>query len=243
MILADAITAPQIQYRALLPILIVLGVATVGVLVEAFVPAAHRRDHPARAQPRRAGRRLRRRRRQPRPGGRRRPGHGRPGQADAVPAGHHPAARVPQLPVHGRAFARRRRRRLRRPGLVRARLGRGAPGAGQPARQQTEIFPLAMFAVAGMLLFPASNNLLHDVRRARGLLAAALPAVRAGPPPPAAVAGSGDEVLPARRVLLRLLPVRARAALRLRALGRPRRRAHRRQPAPSRTRCSTPASP
>jgi NADH-quinone oxidoreductase subunit N len=27
-------------------------------------------------------------------------------------------------------------------------------------RQQTEIFPLAMFAVAGMLLFPASNNLL-----------------------------------------------------------------------------------
>ena len=35
---ADKIAAPSISYWALLPMLILLGAATVGVLVEAFVP-------------------------------------------------------------------------------------------------------------------------------------------------------------------------------------------------------------
>ena len=61
-----------------------------------------------------------------------------------------------------------------------------------------------------MLLFPAAERPADDVRRARGALAAALPAVRAGPPPPAALAGGGAEVLPARRVLLGVLPLRRR---------------------------------
>ena len=37
------ISAPAVSYTALLPILLVLGAAVVGVLVEAFVPAARRR--------------------------------------------------------------------------------------------------------------------------------------------------------------------------------------------------------
>ena len=37
------ILAPSVAYSALLPILIVLGAAVVGVLVEAFVPPARRR--------------------------------------------------------------------------------------------------------------------------------------------------------------------------------------------------------
>ncbi len=63
---------------------------------------------------------------------------------------------------------------------------------------------------------PGGQRPADDVRRARGALAAAVPAVRAGPPPPAALAGGVAEVLPARRVLLGVLPVRRRAALRLR---------------------------
>jgi NADH-quinone oxidoreductase subunit N len=34
------------------------------------------------------------------------------------------------------------------------------PGSGDSGRMQTEVFPLLMFAVTGMLLFPASNDLL-----------------------------------------------------------------------------------
>ena len=37
------IQAPSIAYLPMLPILIVFGAATLGVLIEAFVPAAHRR--------------------------------------------------------------------------------------------------------------------------------------------------------------------------------------------------------
>ena len=40
---AETITAPKIAYGALAPILLVLGAACAGVLVEAFVPAARRR--------------------------------------------------------------------------------------------------------------------------------------------------------------------------------------------------------
>ena len=79
----------------------------------------------------------------------------------------------------------------------------------------TEVFPLLMFAVGGMMLFPAANDLLTLFVGARGALAAALPALRPGAPPPAAEPGGGAEVLPARRLLLRLLHLRHRARLRL----------------------------
>ncbi len=113
------------------------------------------------------------------------------------------------------------------------------PSAGVRAGlEHTEVYPLLLFAVVGMMLFPASNDLLTHVRRPRGALAAALPAVRAGASPPPAEPGSGDEVLPARRLLLRLLPLRRRADLRLRRLDGLRRdqRGHpqrRRQPGPA----------
>ena len=117
-------------------------------------------------------------------------------------------------------------------------MGAAVPGspheAAAAARRpgdQTEVFPLTLFSVGGMLLFPAAGDLLTHVRRARGALAAALPAVRAGPSPPPAVAGGVAEVLPARRVLLGVLPVRRGAALRLRRLALPRR--HRRRPSPT----------
>ena len=159
MILADAITAPQIQYRALLPILIVLGVAAVGVLVEAFVPAAHRRivqlvlslgalvaafvavvaNHDQRC-------RRRRRTWWPR-------------------TSRRCSCRAPSccsrswLPAHGRALGRRR-------GGAFVGQASSVPGSADERRtqaagaQHTEIYPLAMFALAGMLLFPASNDLL-----------------------------------------------------------------------------------
>ena len=222
MILADAITAPQVQYRALLPILIVLGVATAGVLVEALLPAAQRRltqlvlalgglvaafvavvanvatvaASSRRAWWPRTGRRC--------------------------------SCRAPSccwrscLPVHGRELARRRRWCVRRPGLGRARLGRRAPGQRLRPRADRDL-PAVDVRGRRHAAVPGVEQPAADVRRARGLLAAALPAVRARPPASAALAGGGGQVLPARRLLLRLLPVRHRARLRLRALGRPRR--------------------
>ena len=38
----------------------------------------------------------------------------------------------------------------------------------ESAHVQTEVYPLAMFALGGMLLFPACNNLLLMLRRPRG---------------------------------------------------------------------------
>ena len=81
--------------------------------------------------------------------------------------------------------------------------------------EHTEVFPLALFALSGMMLFPASNDLitmfvaleilslplylLCGLARRRRLLS---PGVR-------------PEVLPARRAVLGLLPLRCGAALRL----------------------------
>ena len=76
---------------------------------------------------------------------------------------------------------------------------------------------------------PGGERPADAVRGARGALAAAVPAVRAGPPPPPDLAGGGAQVLPAGRVLLGVLPVRRRAAVRLRGLARTLSR-HRRTP-------------
>ena len=54
------------------------------------------------------------------------------------------------------------------------------------------------------------------VRGARGLLAAAVPALRPGPPAPAGEPGGGPEVLPARSVRVGVLPVRHGPAVRVR---------------------------
>ena len=70
---------------------------------------------------------------------------------------------------------------------------------------------------------PGGQRSADDVRRAGGAVAAAVPDVRAGPQPPPAVAGSGDEVLSARRVFVGVLPVRRGDAVRLRRHTRPRR--------------------
>ena len=58
---------------------------------------------------------------------------------------------------------------------------------------------------------PGRRRPADDVHRARGAVAAAVPDVRAGPPPPAAFAGSRAEILSARRVFVGVLPVRRRA--------------------------------
>ena len=75
-----------------------------------------------------------------------------------------------------------------------------------------------------MLLFPAANDLLTMFVALEVLSLPLYLLVRAGPPPPAALAGGRAQVLPARRVLLRVLPLRHRAALRLRRHGVARRR-------------------
>ena len=64
--------------------------------------------------------------------------------------------------------------------------------------EQTEAYPLMVFAVAGMMLFAAANNLLVMFVALEILSLAAVPAGRAGPPAAAAVAGSRRQVLPAR---------------------------------------------
>ena len=84
----------------------------------------------------------------------------------------------------------------------------------------TEVYPLTLFALGRHDAVRLRERPADHVRRARGLLAAAVPAVRAGPPPAAAQPGGGAQVLPARRVRLGVLPVRHGAGLRLRRRGR-----------------------
>ena len=93
-------------------------------------------------------------------------------------------------------------------------LARTEPGADRG-------LPAALFAVGGMLIFPVSNNLLLMFVALEVLSLPLYLMAGHGPAPPAAVAGSRAEVLPARRVRVGVLPVRPRAALRLRQLRRP----------------------
>ncbi|MDX6212258.1 MAG: NADH-quinone oxidoreductase subunit, partial [Frankiales bacterium] len=159
MILADAIAAPHLQYRALLPILIVLGVATAGVLVEAVVPAEGRRNTQLTLS---LG--------------------GLVAAFVAVVANHDRAAVVaqgmvaqdkPTLFLQGTilllaflSFLFMAEKSLDADGGAFVGQASTLPGSSDErrvmasGRQQTEIFPLAMFAVSGMLLFPAANNLL-----------------------------------------------------------------------------------
>ena len=126
-----------------------------------------------------------------------------------------------------RASARGRRDRVRRPGRSTARhrsrargiveghrAHRGLPAGDVRGRRDDAV---------RLLQRPADH-----VRRARGVLAAAVPALRAGASSPSDQPGSSDEVLPARSLLVGVLPVRHRADLRLRRLVRARRDRQRR---------------
>ena len=136
-------------------------------------------------------------------------------RAGAVPPGHDPAAGDPGACCRwpsGRS----------RPGDVFASAGSSTAGlrARAPAdahrRDADRGLPADHVRGRRHAALPRVERPADDVRRARGALAAAVPAVRAGPPPPAAQPGGLAQVLPARRVLVRVLPLRRRAALRLR---------------------------
>ena len=222
---ATTIAAPHIEYSQLAPMLVVFGAALAGVLVEAFAPrsgppwpaprAGARRprcgvhpDHPDR----RVRQHLRRRRR------RARRGHGRGGRGPAHPVhpGHDPGARPGQRADH--RGHRTRPEPVRRAGRRGARQRRGTrrTAEGRHAHRDLPAHPVRHRRHAAV---PRRQRPAHDVRGPGGAVAPAVPALRARPAAPPAVAGSGGEVLPARRVLLGDLPVRHRDALRVRGLG------------------------
>ncbi|ABK52054.1 NADH dehydrogenase subunit N [Acidothermus cellulolyticus 11B] len=155
----NAIPAPHIEYRALLPMLIVFGVACAGVLVEAFVPRAQR----ALTQTVLAL------------GGLVAAliavvsNTGLPRKLVAQSA---IAADGPTLFIQGTILALSIGALLliadRSIGADSDFVAQAAdlPGSEQERAsvqaglRQTEVFPLAMFAVGGMMLFPAANDLI-----------------------------------------------------------------------------------
>ena len=86
--------------------------------------------------------------------------------------------------------------------------------------EHTEVYPAGPVRPVRDDAVPGLERPDHHVRRAGDLVAAALPAVRAGPAPAAAVAGVVAEVLPAGRDVLGVLPLRRRPALRVRRIVR-----------------------
>ena len=156
----ESIPAPSIAYGPLLPVLLVLGAACAGVLVEAFVPAARRRlvqllvSAAGLLAALAAVVAL----------------AGRPGQLVVERA---VAVDGPTLFLQGTLCVL---------GLVAVLLlseysldasggdivtrASALPGSREDVRLaeaqtiQTEVYPLALFAIGGMLLFPAANNLI-----------------------------------------------------------------------------------
>jgi NADH-quinone oxidoreductase subunit N len=155
---AGDITAPSIEYGALAPMLIVFGAALLGVLVEAFVPVAHRFAAQV-------------------------------GLAITaivaafvgvvVLAGSHSvlaegavANDGPALFIEGTVLALGlasilllAERSLDAGGSALVAQAAALPGSAAERAQpsdavQTEAFPLALFALGGMMLFPAANDLL-----------------------------------------------------------------------------------
>ncbi|WTW96825.1 NADH-quinone oxidoreductase subunit NuoN [Streptomycetaceae bacterium NBC_01309] len=157
---AAAVDAPKIEYGELSPMLIVFGVAVVGVLVEAFVPRKARYvTHLVLSLG---------------------------GMAAAFAcvialAGEQEVAAVGAVAVDGPSLFLQgtllllgivsvmliaERRLEPGGGDAFAPQAAAAPGSAQEKEateaglHQTEVFPLTMFALGGMLLFPASNDLL-----------------------------------------------------------------------------------
>ncbi|MCW2584559.1 MAG: dehydrogenase subunit [Frankiales bacterium] len=155
------IQAPSIAYLPLLPILIVFGVAVVGVLIEAFVPEQLRRTSQVGTAlagllaalgsviylAEEGTRRL---------------------VAEAALAIDGPTLFVQgTLCVLGiGSILMLAERRLDQSGGEVVSQAANLPGSrddvalAESTRVQTEVYPLAMFALGGMLLFPACNNLL-----------------------------------------------------------------------------------
>jgi NADH-quinone oxidoreductase subunit N len=158
--LADAATiqAPSVSYHAIAPILIVLGAALLGVVVEALVPQAERYAAQmgltlvglaaamvsvvllhGTSETTVAG-------------------------ALAIDAGGlFIQGTVIALAMMSVLLVGERTIDVGSPIVASAAVVVGSPGERQLARtgrMQTEIFPLLLFAVAGMLIFPVSNNLL-----------------------------------------------------------------------------------
>ena len=223
---------------------IVLGAACVAVLVEAFLPRYQRWPAQVGAQPRGAGagraraRALRRGRAAVDHDDRGRVAVDRPtlflwGTLLALGARQRPADRGPV-----RRAGRRLHRVRRGPGcsprprqhddrhrprvVRRARPGRPGPVvrlAGSGADDADRGLPVHPVRPRRDDDLRRRQRPADDVHRARGAQPAAVPDVRAGPAAPAALAGGGGQVLPARGVRVGVLPVRPGAALRLRRLG------------------------
>ena len=155
------IQAPSIAYLPLLPILIVLGAATLGVLVEAFVPAPHRRLSQIVVAVLGLGVAL----------------------GFVVYLANDNTSRLiaesaiaidgPALFLQGTlcvlgigSIFLLSETRLDASGGPVVSQAFNLPGSredlqlAESAHVQTEVYPLAMFALGGMLLFPACNNLL-----------------------------------------------------------------------------------
>ena len=207
------------------PLFIVLGAACVSVLVEAFVPLAQRWPVAARAEPRRAG---------GSPlalglyaGPRARRHTTLAGSLSVDPPslflwGTLLALATRQRPDDRRPLGRARRRVRRHPRRRRAAAGwLGCGGDGprtDPDRSYGVAGPGADDADRGLPVHAVrarrhdrvlrGERPADDVRRARGAQPAAVPDLRARPAPPAALAGGGGQVLPARRVRLGVLPLR-----------------------------------
>ena len=162
---------PTIEYGELWPMLVVFGVACLGVLVEAFVPRERRYlaqvvlDRRRPASPRSSASsssptdlHVARRRRGPRHARRR--GHASPSTARPCSSG---AWSWSSRSAACLLFAERRLE-----GGVSAFAGQAAALPGTEAERQastrgldhTEVYPLLLFAVGGMMLFPAANDLL-----------------------------------------------------------------------------------
>ena len=149
---------PSVEYRLLAPMLIVFGVATLGVLLEAFMPRAFRHETQL--------------------------GLALAGLVAAFVsvvtlAGENAVAAMGSVVVDGPALFLQgaillmavpavlatAERRVDVGGVF-APAGSSMPGSEQERLlvadrvTQTEVFPLLMFAIGGMLLFPASNDLL-----------------------------------------------------------------------------------
>ena len=157
-VLAASFSTPSIEYSKLLPILIVLGTAFVGVLIEAFMGRRFRHEVQV--------------------------GLALVGLVAAFVsvvylAGHNEITAEGSVAVDGPALFLQGSillfavlgvlicaERGLEPGGPFAPAGSSMPGSDLERRlntlgvTQTEVFPLLMFAVGGMLLFPASNDLL-----------------------------------------------------------------------------------
>jgi len=157
-LLAAAIEAPTIEYGQLSPMLIVFGVAVVGVLVEAFLPRRYR--YAAHVPLALAGLvaafvavvRL--------------AGTSRVAAVGAVALDGTTLFLQGTLALIGIVSVLLVAERRLEPGGPFAAQAATIPGsaaertAATSGAAQTEVFPLLMFALGGMMLFPASNDLL-----------------------------------------------------------------------------------